>query len=361
MRSSACWVAALTVLVGGCAKMEGSSLPACPASFPDDGGVASIGSLTVPMKVTRTAANGTMRFSIPIQIGDSAPIDAFLDTGSSGLRILEGAVPDSAFTCGTSTEITYSYHSGLRLDGVVAYANVTFGSATTPVPIPTMLVQKVGCTAAMPDCGAQGKSVDDFTLFGPYKAILGIGMRNAASAGGVGNPIAQLAGSPSYLVKAPSYGGTEGAVVIAPSPSEIAGFKTAQLPSYDGAPLQNGVPTWDDRFGLPACVDDATSGVDYCVPAELDSGNPPVYIEWPGQPDTVVLPAGESLHVTVGAAGDPLGQFGLTVGNVPTPGIDEVVVEPASGAGFMNLGTALFFRYDALFDQAHGIVGLAAR
>jgi hypothetical protein len=45
---------------------------------------------------------------------------------------------------------------------------------------------------------------------------------------------------------------------------------------------------------------------------------------------------------------------------VPTPGIDEVVIEPADGEGFMNLGTALFFHYDALFDQPNGHLGLAA-
>jgi hypothetical protein len=126
-------------------------------------------------------------------------------------------------------------------------------------------------------------------------------------------------------------------------------------------PLANGTPAWDDRYGVPACVDDETSGVDYCLPCEWDTGNPPTYIEWPQDTDGGVstLPSGAQIRVTIGPMAAPLGQYDFTVGAVSTPGIDEVVVEPATGAGFMNLGTAMFFHYDALFDQVDGRVGLA--
>jgi len=322
-----------------------------------DGGAWAGGPLDVPMTVTRTSSNGTMRFSVPIRIGDSDPFDAFLDTGSSGLRVLDGAVPASAYACATSTAVTYSYHSGLELQGVVAYASVTIGAAATPGPVPVMLVRQVGCTEAKPSCDAAGKSPANYTFFGPYKAILGVGMRNGAS--GVGNVIAQLAGHPAFVVKAPAYGGGSGTLRIAPSPADVAAFTTFSLPPLDGgAPLANGTPAYDDRYGLPADLVDQTTSNDFALPAELDTGNPAVYVESKAVTSDAVIAAGSQVDVTVGPASAPLGEWTFTVAAVPTPGIDLVELEPATGAGFMNLGTSVFFRYDVLFDQASGTIGL---
>ena len=130
-------------------------------------------------------------------------------------------------------------------------------------------------------------------------------------------------------------------------------------PSTAARSLPNGLTAWDDRYGLPACLDDQTSGVSYCLPAELDTGNPPTYVEWPGDTDdsVSVLATGSQIEVTLGPDGG-LGQYGFTVGATPTPGIDAVEIEPASGAGFMNLGTAVFFRFDVLFGPAGGRIGL---
>ncbi len=314
--------------------------------------------VSVPMPVTQTSSGGSMRFSVTLQIG-GAPLDVLLDTGSSGLRILQGAVPDASFSSTTTTPLTYSYHSGLELTGVLAFASVGLGTLTTAAPIPVMLVTQIGCSASEPNCGAAGETPQNATVFGPFKAIFGVGMRNGNSK--VGNPIVQLAGHPSFLVQAPSYGGDAGTLVLAPSPSQLAGIETATLPALSGgSPLADGTPAWDDRFGLPACLDDTTTSTDYCVPAELDTGNPPVYIEWPAYTgtSTTTLAAGTAIEVTLGPAASPLAQYSFTVASPPKPGIDEVEVEPATGSGFMNLGTGVFFRFDVFFDQEHGVIGL---
>jgi hypothetical protein len=320
---------------------------------------AGLGPVNIPISVSEEATTDSMRFSVSIDVGASS-LSVQLDTGSSGLRIIQGAVPDSVFTHVTSTAITYSYHSGLVIQGVVAYANVSLGSVHTAAPIPVMLIEEASCIASKPDCGAQGVPLSELTLFGPYKAILGVGMRSSAVSENVGSPIPQLEGEPAFVVMGPAYGGTEGTLRLRPLASQIAGLKTYDLPLLDGGtPLPNGVPAYDDRFGLPACLDDKTSGVDYCVPAELDTGNPPVYIEWPAHGDagTTELPPGDDIDVTIGPSSSPLEQYSFKVGATPKPGVDEVLVESATGAGFMNLGTVVFFRYDVYFDQAHGVVG----
>jgi hypothetical protein len=296
-----------------------------------------------------------MSFTLPVQVGSSS-LDVLFDTGSSGLRIVQGAVPDTAFASISTTQVTYSYHSGVDITGVVAMANIGIGPLHTPSPIPVMLVQTATCSAS---CGGVG-ALPLSDAFGSIGAILGVGMRCKQGGGQVGSPIAQLAGKPAFVVKAPSYGGTQAAVELFPPAGEVAGLAAFQLPPpSDGDALPNGTPAYDDRYGLPACLDDKTSGVDYCVPAELDTGNAPTYIEWPAHGDAgnTELPPGESVQVLIGPPDAGLEQYAFTVAAAPTPGIDEVLVESASGEGFMNLGTAVFLRYDVYFDPQRGVVG----
>jgi hypothetical protein len=351
-------MAARIVLVGlaSCGAMSPpSDIPTCDPDPAFDPGTWQGSAVDLPFTIQQSSATGAMRFSIPIVIGGTV-INAMLDTGSSGLRIIKGAVPDSAFSCVAAMTSTYSYHNGLELDGFVARANVGFISAVdavaTPAPINVMYVDQVGCTSSVPDCSANGASIDDFTAFGGFKAILGVRMRNAVDS--IGSPLAQLPGQPSFVVHAPAYGGTSGTLTV--GPVDTSEFATLQLPAFDSVTLANGTTAWDDRYGIPACLDDATSGVDYCEPAEWDTGNPPTFIEWPAATGDSVLGSGSQISVTIGS----LASYGFTVGATPVPGIDEVDLEPASGSGFMNLGTALFFHDDALFDPLHGIVGLRA-
>ena len=330
-------------------------LAACstPPGASDDMALSDL----VPITIKQSNSNGTMRYSVPIQIGDAPPIDAFFDTGSSGLRILADAVPDSALAL-TTKSVFYSYHSGLLITGVVANAKVSLGSRSTPMPIPLMLVQQVGCTKP---CDAAGKTPADYTFFGGYKAILGVGMRSSASAEGVGSPIAKLEGHPAFIVHSPDYGGLSGTLELSPADATVASFSSYTLEaSSPPAPLPDGTPSWNDR-GIPSCVHDLSAKVDYCIPAELDTGNPPTYIEWPAHtdPTTTTLPSGTAVQVVIGPADTPLGMYGYTVGATPRPGIDEVEIESATGKGFMNLGTAIFFHYDVLVDPQRGIEGLA--
>jgi hypothetical protein len=327
-------------------------------------GDAAAGSpVDVPITLTQTSSSGTTRFSLPVTLGPAPTVQAFLDTGSSGVRILPGAIPDSAFASITDTTIEASYHSGLVLTGVVAKISVSIGGVQTPAPIPVMLVRSVSCEPTEPNCGAEDVDAADYVFFGTSKVLVGVGLRNSPTSGGVASPMPQLEGSPAFAIQGATFGGTSAILRLRPGEAQIATMKTFMLPVEDGgAPLPNGVPAYGDRYGLPACVNDMTTGVDYCVPAELDTGNPSVYIEWPGvDAGESVLPPSTAVQVVIGPSTAPLEKYMFTVGTTPTPGVDEVVVEPATGAPFMNLGTQVFFRYDVYFDPVHGVVGFAGR
>jgi hypothetical protein len=350
---------AMLVALASCATSPPNDIPTCDPDPSFDPGTWQGSAVDVPFTVEQSSTDGAMRFSVPIVIGGTI-INVMLDTGSSGLRIIKSAVSDAAFSCITSTPSTYSYRSGLVLDGYVARARVGFfddvTSIATPAPIQVMYVDQVSCTSANPDCGANDVSIDDVTVFGDFKAILGVRMRNAPDS--IGSPLAQLPGQPSFIVQAPAYGGTSGTLTV--GPVDTSGFATLQLPAFDSVALANGTPGWDDRYGIPTCLDDATSGSDYCEPGEWDTGNPPTFVEWPAATGDSTLGSGSQISVTIGSASAPLASYAFTVGATPVPGIDDVELEPASGSGFMNLGTALFFHDDALFDPLHGIVGLRA-
>jgi hypothetical protein len=309
-----------------------------------------------------TTSSGDTTFSLPVKIGNGDAIDTVFDTGSSGLRVLANVIPESALDQITDQQVTYSFHNGIELRGVVAYARVTIGTMTTPEAIPIMLIQNVGCTSTDPNCAAAGKSIDDYKEVGPA-AILGVGMRSKPSDGGIGSPIPQFHDHPSFLVHLVDRGATQATLTIGVSKETKAEFKRYQLESLSGgAALQDGTPAYNDR-GIPSCVTDRTNNVSYCVPAELDSGNSDAYIEWPAHTDSTptIIAAGTDLDVAIGPPESPLYEYELTVGSTPQPGIDLVKIESAPSAPatpYMNLGTSIFFRYDVLFDSYLGVEGL---
>ncbi len=324
---------ALLVLIAGCADRQP------PASWTTPG--------ELPLAIDDLG--GSMRFSALVQLGDAAPFEALVDTGSSGLRVLPGVVPDDAFADTTSVRVNASYHSGLALDGVLAHATVSLAGLATPEPIPVMRVDAVGCTTEHPDCDAAGRSAADYTMFGGYRAILGLGMRTTATSAAIGNPIAQLTGHPAFVVRAPGYGGTTGVIAIGAAPT---GFAIMELPALaDSSPLADGTPAWDDR-AVPVCV------LQFCAGAILDTGAPPIELlsaAFTGAETT--SPTGEEITIAIGDA--PFERARFVIGSPPRAGVDKVVIGPRTGTDMINLGTWIFFRDDVLFDQTAGRIGLA--
>jgi hypothetical protein len=321
-----------------------------------DADVPALAPVDVPMTVG-TVASGSMRFSVSVQIGDAPPFQAQIDTGSAGLRILPGMVPDSAFESITTTVNHETYGGSLTVNGVVAMAKVKIGGAATSVSIPVQLIQTEACTSANPGCSVTAEVASHFSGF---SAILGLGMRTATVAPVVGNPIAQMPGSPSFIISAPPFPGGAGILRIAPSAAELGLFKTFNL-STDSTevPLQNGVVPWND-LSTPACVTDVTDGTQYCAGVHLDTGESPTKISWPDYSgSTTTFASGKLMDFTIDPISSPLCDYSFTVGATPKAGLDEVHLAPTTSGKLINSGTAPFFRYDILFDQAHGILGFS--
>ncbi len=296
------------------------------------------------------------RLAVLVQLGGGAPFPAILDTGSWGLRVLSGSVDPSTIAETTDTAVTYGYGSDLQITGVLAFATVTIGSQSTDSPIPIMLVQRAACSEVVPACNADQSLAGHFSSF---PAILGVGMQSWPADHGIANPIAQLPGHPPFVVHVAPTDGV-GVLRIGAEASDGVAFQTYPLePLAAGAPLPDGTPVWND-FDIPGCMNVETTSTSYCMPTLLDTGSPATYVFSQAQlaPYYTELPLGSAVQVTVGPAGSPLGNYELLVGPDPTIGVDEVLIVP-SGNALLDPGLALFYRFDVLFDQEHGRVGLA--
>ncbi len=322
-------------------------------------GSASLPPTDVPMTVG--VANNTLRFSVSVQVGDAPPFDAILDTGSAGLQIVPGALPDSAYDTISTTPFTVIFGNALRVDSVVALARVQIGGVSTPVPIPVARITSFECAQSEPGCSVDTDVKDHFTGF---SAILGVGMRTFFNSEGpeVGNPIVQLPGSPSFVIQAPSFPGGVGNLRISPAKSEIATFSQIQLQAEGGlSPLPNGTSAWND-LAVPSCVSDKTTATQYCGGALLDTGSPSTEIAQPGYTgDPTLLASGDNIEISIGDSASPAEDYSFTIGKPPRPGLDQIVIGSTNGVAQLNLGAAPFFLYDVWFDQSAGVIGLASR
>jgi hypothetical protein len=371
MRAATLLFALLAVTVGAaCGVIETKQDPSCQGKCDGDGpsdGVHAEVPLTIAYQTPQQVA-----FVLPITFGDTQ-VDAILDTGSSGVRILPGVLAPTDIVSTSDVTVVETYATGVQYIGHVATARVTLGAVTSPAAIPVMLIDTVQCATGHPNCPAAGYTAETYEMKPDaaghgYKVIVGTGMHSHPGANAVGNPIAQLPGHPSYVVRIPGgFGATTGVVEIGPDPSELSELASLQLPALaDGAPLADGTPAWDD-WSIPTCVVDDTSGQSWCMPGLFDTGCGPTLVYLDELMSAHSLPAGDSVTVTAsngtGPDAVPIGTYDFTVGSPPRLGLDEVTLVTGT-TGFtteINVGTAIFFRSDVYFDHYGGTIGLLAR
>ena len=132
---------AIFLLAVGCSAASQPAECTLPDGPAVQTGVAQDQPTDVPLTAAK-AADGALRFSVPMRVGDR-DLQVWLDSGSPGLRILPRA--NVRYDSITSTPVGETYESGISLDGVVAFANVTFGDRTTASPIAVMKIDEVRC------------------------------------------------------------------------------------------------------------------------------------------------------------------------------------------------------------------------
>ena len=279
---------------------------------------------------------GTPRYVVTISI-NGAPIEAGLDTGSVGLRLLPRAVRRAGIAAGVQPD-SFSYGSGVQLVGRRALADAAFGTIRGRIPL--QAVETVSCVTGR-ECPGDRVQPQAFGLMGGgypnqgFEAIIGARLATRATP----NPFIAL-GVRRWIVHLPQRGGGGGggALVLNPDAQDMAGF----------APLRPGKGSPGTVGG---CVSLALSQAQrICGPTLLDTGateldvrgalRPP---EWQaGRPGRLEL-----VKSHAGAAG-----VAFQTGDAEH-GARTMFVAP-TGAGErpeISVGALPFYAFDVMYDM----------
>lgn len=297
-------------------------------------------------------SNGARRYGVPITVGSTA-LEAGLDTGSSGLRLVPNAVPEGdAIATGRSD--SYSYGAGAKLDGEIGRATVAVGALSGTTTL--QLVRKVGCTAVKPTCAAGSIPVAQYGIQGDglpgegFKAILGVNMASAEIPG-----LFAGVGATRWIIELPRPGeGAPGRIVLNPTDAETAGFVALPIASRF-ASQKGGL-----HDGVAGCLKNETNGQQVCGVMLLDSGAPGIRVEdadaprpWPnGTPASLTFADG---------AGRVAAVEHLSIGQREHASNLTMVREPQSKLPEIFAGLSPYFAFSVLYDPAHGTVALKPR
>jgi hypothetical protein len=312
--------------------------------------------IEVPIKQT-VLTNGNIRYSVPVVIGTSSAIDAMLDTGSTGLRILQAAVPASAYAV-TDRPSAYGYGSGVNLRGVIANASVAVGGAATGAPIPVEIVRSVGCLNDNPNCPASRMPAEDYRIGGSglakqgFMAIIGVNMGSAD----VVNPLNQI-GAHSWIIILPKPGDhAAGKLIINPEVSDRSGYALfhtdeilRRLPGAGGF-----------HDAISGCLVSDETHKRICGPTLLDTGAPGVEITSGDSSALSGWKAGARMVMEFknDNGAEPSNNF---VANAGQPSRISSALRPNQPRTRISAGMLPYFSYSVLYDNNDDVIGLRAR
>jgi len=299
--------------------------------------------------------DGDIRYSISVKV-DGAPVEAMLDTGSTGLRLLPGAVPP-ALAGRHGRQTVYGYASGVEFRGEIVNTDLAIGQASSSRSVALDVVKSVDCRRDRPDCPASRVDLADFRIAGRgvpgqgFEAILGTNLSEADAA----NPL-EAVGARAWIVTLPKPGdAAPGKLILNPDADDLQGFSLFKL----NAALADVPGGFHDA--VPGCLVNLEGRRQLCGPVLLDSGSPGIRIvadhppgvgPWrPGMAAAVTFADGDSL-LTARFSAD--GDLPSSVSFTPAP---ERAREPAR----VVAGPLLFHAFSVLYDPVRGVVGLKPR
>ena len=285
-------------------------------------------------------------------------IDAIFDSGSFGLRVLNGALKKE-LTDTTENSVAYSYGDGERNFGIrgrVQSANIRVGNLTSRNSIRFMRIDstRYGLHAGWTDTG--DSAIIKSNHFRSVAAIIGVSMRASKSSKGISNPLAQLPGNGKYIVSFPHFGDTTGQVVLNPDSADLEGFTNFKL-EKGKILLPNGDSSWrDNEFN--GCV--IINGKAACQNTMIDTGSPDIHVLAKGFQGHKSLPAGNQVTLTIKdkAGISQVVQTDFTVSEDRKRGRDFVYLDETNSVEKNIFGTRFFFDFDVLYDQVNGVIGI---
>jgi hypothetical protein len=283
--------------------------------------------------------DGMRRFTIQIEI-DGKPLEASLDTGSTGLRVLAPALSDAAQTAkGSST--SYGYESGAEFRGHILKRPLALGGAAAPVEL--MRVEAIGCRKLMPDCRMKDADVRTFRIGGDmlpgqgFQAIFGIDFKRID----IDNPLIGL-GVARWIVDLPRSPSEVGKLILDPDDGEAAAYKLYHV---------------DERGMFAGCIfkaDEQSRRI--CAPTLFDSGAPGIHVVGGKPPER--WSRGTDVLLAVGDR-DATSAIKVTLGRYDQAA--RFFVEPGPPEQHLSFGLAPYLAWSVLYDPRDKEIGLSPR
>jgi hypothetical protein len=312
--------------------------------------------IEIPIKQT-TLSDGQIRYSIPVVVGGAAVTEAMLDTGSSGLRVLQGAVPESAYSVSDQSSV-YRYTSGVRLNGVIAKAVVAIGGAPSDAPIPIQIVRSVDCASEAPRCPASRVSAEDYRIGGDglprqgFRAIIGVNMGKADAV----NPLTRI-GTHSWIILLPRPGDRNpGTMVLNPDSKDRSGYALfhtdevlSRLPAAGGF-----------HDAIPGCLVGEQDHKRICGPTLLDTGAPGLQLSSSNPSDLSGSRPGN--HMDIAFKDDQGAELNVKfTADADRPSKITSELRPNQPRTRISAGSLPYFGFSVLYDGEQSVVGLKAR
>ena len=308
----------------------------------------------IEIPISRTVmSSGSVRYWVPVTIGGIGPIRALLDTGSTGLLVLNRALAGKGFPKAGS--FVYSFDSNEVLSGTINQARVSVGDLKSDGAVRFGVVRKTKCAPKKPKCPIDVLKPGDYGIGGDgtvgegFDAIIGIGLDHIL----IANPLV-AAGAGDWIVTLPQPGiAGNGAIVVNPTTADLAGFRRYKIPK-ESLRLLGAF-----RAALPGCLATADGALNVCGQIGLDTGSPKVYAKIATVPPLAesTKPRRYTLQMSEGE------------GKVEIP-VDETVrfrrlvyfdATPKQKTPLINAGVFPYFDYQVFYDFRNNEIGLKKR
>jgi hypothetical protein len=308
----------------------------------------------VELHVRQTLLNGRPIYSVPVRVG-STLIETGVDTGSTGLRVLPNVLKEQDAQASERSQ-GYSYGSGIKIDGVVATAQIAFGNRAGQGLF--QMIRTVGCLQRQPDCPAtKVGGVEHYGLMGQgipdagFKAIAGLGFA-PSQPDMPGEPLEEL-GVSRFLIDLPRRGDATGRMVLDPDPGDTQNF--VELPNTeDGSGKVN-------ANRVPGCLVNLRDNKSICGGMLLDSGAPGISASVPGG-ETADWPPGTPGRIIFGDGhGRILASMDFTSGPKQFSHVHIGSAGPQQTRATMSIGVTPYLAFSVLYDVKRRIIAVRPR
>ena len=313
----------------------------------------------VPLQIQydTTGGQNSVTPHVVININGQA-IDVIFDTGSNGLRILNGALHGAPVDSDTEwVSIGYGFSPPyFYIRGNVAGGDFSINGLSNNNSLRFMVIRSTSADSTGPWNSTLDSTAISSGHFHNFEGIMGVGFRLTSGNNGIANPLAQLPGNGSYIVEFPPYTGATGSVIINPNSSDAAGFVMFPL-TADFTLLPNGMNSWQDNM-LNGTL--TVNGTPISGTTLIDSGDPTTDATAVTLPFTGLVPPGESVSMQLTEPDKTVPSVSSTFKvSTQTSGKDlAALVSEKTGPTRVVFGVNIFFQYDIFYDQANGRIGL---